>query len=438
MSRIDNSSGGEAEEQRLYNQTFRGYEKYGSLNACVGNNGAPGLPQYANGFLNASIKLCETVIDDDINNSVDDFIYPICFNLRHGLELWIKYFLSELDTLPPQGLMKPAVQDKNESQIQKSEMTKTHDINVFWSWFVYNCQRKDERFHTPNLKLQEYIRDIGQIDPTGQTFRYPYDTESRKHLVITPIINVFNLVKRIKDLSVRLGELDKLIGYLSEEYRTGTYTKKLSRAQLFNIASSLPKRSEWSSDEFANKRKKLMSEYNLGSRSFSKALDLIQGNYELASKIGLTLPLKSLKFEELKTFIESWAVFHPQFPTVDDHEISLFSPSKTHEERDALNNAVSKISKSSQADIGALFYLARSAKFSENYQDIFKEELLDINGRGEGTLVGDSYIYHFLIKTNFIPNLVRSLSLLRQKQLLDLIKNEFSFIEKEVARQCLR
>ena len=60
-------------------------------NACVGNNGAPSYLDYAKGFSRAANLLIDTVLQDgSVNYYVDELVYPVCFNMRHSVELRLK------------------------------------------------------------------------------------------------------------------------------------------------------------------------------------------------------------------------------------------------------------------------------------------------------------------------------------------------------------
>ncbi len=244
----------DSSEEVVYNSLFRGDEQLSHLNACVGNNGQPDIADYADGFINAALKLGSSVCSDYFENSVDTFIYPICFNLRHGIELWLKHFLNRLKKIRQDRLLYPRKSRTTEMVITESDLVRTHDINVFWDWFRYNSEIRDVRFVDINDRLDSFINSIGEIDATGQTFRYPYDTESKKHLTKTPIINIANLTQKISVLNQKVKELGTLLELLEHEYSTGTFTKRLSRIQIGQIAEQLPDRGSWGTQEFADKK----------------------------------------------------------------------------------------------------------------------------------------------------------------------------------------
>lgn len=425
-------------EERIFNKTFRGLQELSHFNACVGNNGQPGSPEYAAGFLDAAFLLGEKTINHEDGTTIDLFIYPIGFNMRHGVEIWLKHFLNLLKKIRTEKLVKTTQSEETEKVISESVMTQTHDVNVFWEWFRLNSEMRDKRFLELNEKLDEYITDIGQIDPTGQTFRYPFNTESQKHLVKTPIINLVNLTHRIGELKKLLEEYEFRIEAIIDEYNTGTYTKSLSRSQLSYISKQLPPKSKWSSAQFNEIKTRLKRELSVGSQEYSEALNIIQNHREFSENIGLSVPLKSATKDDLKAFLDTWLVFNSE----EERNMNAFDAAidsgLRQKKYQALENAISAIQLNSQADIGAIFYLASYPKYSETYEQLLETELVDVTNSQRD---GDSalqYLRHFLTKTNFVTNMVISLKLLGQSQLLGELQQEYEVVDKEVKRICSR
>ncbi|WP_342247873.1 hypothetical protein [Pseudomonas sp. OTU2001] len=56
-------------------------------NACVGNNGSPGYFEYSKGFSTAANLLIDQVLSRKMDLEIDDLVYPVCFNMRHSVEL---------------------------------------------------------------------------------------------------------------------------------------------------------------------------------------------------------------------------------------------------------------------------------------------------------------------------------------------------------------
>tara|TARA_R110000765_G_scaffold289438_1_gene385574 strand:+ start:175 stop:633 length:459 start_codon:yes stop_codon:yes gene_type:complete len=150
----------------MSNSVFINGEPF-SANACVGANGFINYLTYAKGYSKASNLLLAHVLHQGCID-IDSFIYPICFNMRHSIELRLKGAIDNLKKL---------AQMKNVSLT--FSLAKEHDISNTWNFFEEKSKFLDKRFVNINKKLEKSIIDIGKIDSTGQTFRYPYDTKIR-------------------------------------------------------------------------------------------------------------------------------------------------------------------------------------------------------------------------------------------------------------------
>jgi hypothetical protein len=114
--------------QRNWNALFRGDYALGAYNACVGDNGCPDLYFYADGFADSVFLLIDALTSGQ-KAMLDTLIYPICFNLRHSVELTIKgqiEDLSRLAKLRKQPLAPDTEVDKVLNQ---------HDILKLWAFF---------------------------------------------------------------------------------------------------------------------------------------------------------------------------------------------------------------------------------------------------------------------------------------------------------------
>ncbi|NYA43155.1 hypothetical protein HZI31_07545 [Serratia fonticola] len=152
--------------ERTENQIFRGMPKYSWANACVGENGQPDTYYYAHGYLEAAIILSEKVINERF--LVDTLIYPICFNFRHSIELYLKAFLDEVNALAK-------IKEVNlESEIKKFYLDKKikdvkgmHDIELIWKDLTIKTQIIDKRYAEFTQQLSPLIACISEVDPTG-------------------------------------------------------------------------------------------------------------------------------------------------------------------------------------------------------------------------------------------------------------------------------
>lgn len=63
------------------------------------------------------------------------------------------------------------------------------------------------------------------------------------------------------------------------EYSLGTFTKSLSRADIWDISKRLPVYEEWRTEKFKEVKDEIKQEYHLGSKEFSDAVNLICNDF---------------------------------------------------------------------------------------------------------------------------------------------------------------
>lgn len=287
--------------QRNWNALFRGDHQLGAYNACVGNNGSPDLYFYADGFADSVFMLVDALTTSH-RALLDTLVYPICFNLRHSVELTIKGQIQDLSQLAK--LRKqPLAPD---TDIEK--VLNQHDIMNLWIFFSDHAVKFDRRYKEKVSALDTLIRCIGETDPTGQTFRYSYSTEAKKHLTDVSLINVLVLRDQFRIIREKLEELTGLSQWLGREYSTGTYTTNLSRKDLQSIAGQLPQRNSWNdpSAGLKNIKSSIKSEYNIGSKELTEALNKIQCTRDLARIIGMPVNIPGLSVADLITLNNFW------------------------------------------------------------------------------------------------------------------------------------
>jgi hypothetical protein len=171
-----------------------------------------------------------------------------------------------------------------------------HNLEKLWMEFRDICVASDRRLSGQALLMEELILDYAEVDPTGETFRYAQNRKNNEHL--TEIGGVINL----EVLGRRFGRLSKLIEdfefesvEIVREYRTGTHTTKLSRAELFELADQLPLRSEWGkSERFESVRRAFRDKYDLSSNDFQRAIRTIEAHPQLSAIIGVELPIANV------------------------------------------------------------------------------------------------------------------------------------------------
>ena len=344
-------------------------------NACVGENGLPDYWEYAKGFSRAATILIDAALQKyGTTHPVDELVYPVCFNMRHSVELRLKGAISELTLI-----------ESRRDQALQFDLAGSHDIRNIWSFFIERSLKVDDRYKTIIDRVDKRINDISEVDATGQTFRYPQDTESRKHLVDVAIINFFVLKSSFSELEAALDDLHRLNKYLRYEYSWGTHTRRLSRKNIFELASLLPPRSTWSDESFAAKKNMIKQKFNIGSDELSKIIKCIEANFELAPKIEISIDLLGVEEADIYQFFFYWFKWNDLPPDKDtnnsinsqwgaDHMLKELSKDDSTQ-ADVWGAVQPNLTPEKLAGLSALFYFALELDFSERYTQIYESKL---------------------------------------------------------------
>jgi len=405
---------------KKFNDTFRG-DHPTHWNACVGNNGSPSYRTYAKGFANAAVILINDAI---VTRDVDQQIYPICFNMRHAVELSLKYQILMLESI------------RSESSIGQFDSAGSHDVGNIWEYCKKSAKLKDKRFGNLLNGLDGYIKDIAEIDPTGQTFRYPLNKESIKHLVDVSVISIVRLKRKFEHLIEKLDELYDLTNCLIEEYAQDTYTKSLSRKDIEEISNALPEISLWSCESFNKIRDDIKNKYSIGSRELSECLNSIKLHREFSKPLGIKIPLKSCTEEDFIRLFEGVLLVHPLKYFNKKSEGVLFD--------DVLMNRVisswdenqknqrglflilhDEFERSTLVDIFTLYDFGGVLGYSERYDHGFS-----INGEYFNDITKALFheeIAEFISKASVYKQILKALIFLNQYELVGRLDSIFNF-----------
>ena len=389
-------------------------------NACVGENGFPGYWEYAKGFSQAATILINMVLRErGLKHSVDIMVYPVCFNMRHSVELRLKDAISGLILI-----------EKCRCRNLQFDFAGSHDIGNIWAFFTEKARSVDDRYEPIISRLDKRIADIAEVDATGQTFRYPLDTESQKHLVEVSVINFVALKESFAVLEAALDDLHHLSRYLLDEYAWGFFTKRLSRKNLFELATLLPRRSAWVNESFGAIKNVLKDRFKIGSKELSESIKRIESHFELAPLIGVCVPMLGVEEVDIQEFFCHWFKQHdvPSDQDPIDLEAREWGSDGWYEaiERDSRIRAevwsTVKIDLTAEklAGVSALFYFATELCFSECYIRIYETGLEEVQlafADSEDS-VRTKY-FHLFEKTNAVSNILRSLYFLRKAELAD-------------------
>ena len=412
----------------MSNTTFIGSDPVWA-NACVGENGFINYVTYAEGFSKAANLILDRVLSN-YGNDIDSFIYPICFNMRHSIELRLKGAIEEIQKLA----------NIKGVTLSSFSLAGSHDIGNIWVYFKQNSEMLDVRFKAINNLLDKTILDIAEIDSTGQTFRYPVDVDNNTHLTEQCIISCKVLKEKFHNLEENLNNLNYLNYLLIDEYKKKTFTKKFSRAQIFNLVQELPEVSSWTKEL----KSEIRSKYSLSSNDLSKILDFVKTNYEISKFVGIKKNLMALPDELVIELSDIWVnQFYPKFRELYSGGVSssFYDPldkKRLQETKQYIDNKQKiyeylegKLTLDFVADLWALYYISRdSIKYSEDY--IFNYEYFKKDIAAEKSII--HAFNHIFSKTDFVEAIIYSLFFLQKTDIAEIIikNNDLGFYFKKI------
>jgi hypothetical protein len=158
----------------------------GHLNACVGRNGGPAdFGGYARGYFTAGRWIVERAVQERME--VDLIVYPLVMTYRQGVEAMLKQLAATLSFLCT----------------DKQKWCKTHDLTDNWGI----AKKYLPEIDVPKEEIDEadsIIKDLVEIDPKGEVFRYPLSRDCDRHLDGTSLINILVFAEGIDKLATFL------------------------------------------------------------------------------------------------------------------------------------------------------------------------------------------------------------------------------------------
>lgn len=275
-----------------------------NLNACVGTNGGLlGDYAYVLGFAQAAMALLRTAIkpprprlpvpsfeelvdDGDVGAHVDALVYPICFSARHHVELFLKRQIARLAEVRDIDVNRTALRE--------------HRLGPLLDELKRVCDATDSTLRPRLAQIEGPTRELDAFDEEGQTFRYRRSNKKRLHLKDVSHINLGTLEVGLKRLFAATEDFDDYVDVLILEYQQGSFTSKLSRRDLVELAKALPPHSTWAgSTTFEEVKADFTQRFGLSGKDFQQAVNIILSNHSMAGLVGVELSLPHLTPELL-------------------------------------------------------------------------------------------------------------------------------------------
>ena len=367
------------------NKTF-GNDTNFEFNACVGQNGFVNISDYQFGYYLAVNIIIDFLKQD--TGYIDPLIYPLLFSARHSIELFMKEIINHLETINK--MINKKIEYKNHILF--------HDISILWD-YLKSLALFDKRIREPVNQLDEYITDYFDIDLTGETFRYPFDTNNKHHLDDFSVINVLKFEKRFKKMNSIIEYIYFIINRLKNEYDTGTFICGLSRQEIEEISKKLPQKSKWTEPSFDNISDQIKLEYNiLSNKSYSKIIDLIKKHKEFSYNIGIIKVSTVLTKDDYNFYKEKYLNEHAngQPKGIQMNELKkllklkskkfsdfLFNINKKNKliktnqkpfwmrKHEFVNSIINKLTLESIASLCAFYEIGHNNLYSEQYEKAF-------------------------------------------------------------------
>ena len=264
--------------------------------ACVGENGGTTDEDIRNGFKRTVELLTESLKD---GQEVEDLlVYPIVYNARHSIELSLKIVIKMLWEIEE----KKGIKYSDEIIAERKKKIHTHNIEELYKMA---CENKniDRRIPAYFENIEDMIR-FYYFDEEGDAFKYELNKENQPHMIKNKIshISIVLLETEFKEVMEKFDELIYFLRNCMDEYSLGTFTKNLSRTDIWDISKRLPDYEEWKTEEFREIKEEIKQEYHLGSKEFSEAVNLIKKNRFFSENIGCEKIFGTITQEELKEY----------------------------------------------------------------------------------------------------------------------------------------
>lgn len=325
-------------------------------NALIGDQGDP--ENYVDGYIEAALELTEAVLVKRQFAKRDTLILPILYNIRHGVELTLKFLITNLQALG----------------VDITPRSRDHNITEDYGLLVAT-NVGDEMLRSLISDLAPYVRSLAAIDDDGQMLRYAETQDGKRSLAGRNHANLLLVHTSVKELAGLLSRLRYRAIDLRDERSTGSFTQDCSRRDLAEIAKMLPPRNKWAEEAFTQAKDAVKQRYSIGSNKFSDALKIIEKHREIGQLIGLSFDLLHLTDDHAIFVIEQWLTTYTPpsgevidlFDYLENHWEEIEAASRARNE--AITQITNALSLDEIADLKAIFYIGRDRIPVEYYEE---------------------------------------------------------------------
>lgn len=382
--------------------------------ACVGENGGTTDEDIRNGFKRTVELLTESLKD---GQEVEDLlVYPIVYNARHSIELSLKIVIKMLWEIEG----KKGIKYSDEIIAERKKKIHTHNIEELYKMA---CENKniDRRIPAYFENIEDMIR-FYYFDEEGDAFKYELNKENQPHMIKNKIshISIVLLETEFKEVMEKFDELIYFLRNCMDEYSLGTFTKNLSRTDIWDISKRLPDYEEWRTEKFREIKEEIKQEYHLGSKEFSEAVNLIKKNRFFSTNIGCEKIFGTITQEELKEYASLVKYYFEKNKFKEGNVTEWYKLDGVQQNAEILKKYLSNSSMETLNTLLCFYDMSNSSLAVEKLEDVYEYIV--------GSSFDEMYIIRKLKQKNACLRIINGMKKCGQvtyaKQLQDALKEE--------------
>ena len=382
--------------------------------ACVGDNGGTTDDDIRNGFKRTVELLTESLKD---GQEVEDLlVYPIVYNARHSIELSLKIVIKMLWEIEG----KKGIKYSDEIIAERKKKIHTHNIEELYKMA---CENKniDRRIPAYFENIEDMIR-FYYFDEEGDAFKYELNKENQPHMIKNKIshISIVLLETEFKEVMEKFDELIYFLRNCMDEYSLGTFTKNLSRTDIWDISKRLPDYEEWRTEKFREIKEEIKQEYHLGSKEFSEAVNLIKKNRFFSENIGCEKIFGTITQEELKEYASLVKYYFEKNKFKEGNVTEWYKLDGVQQNAEILKKYLSNSSMETLNTLLCFYDMSNSSLAVEKLEDVYEYIV--------GSSFDEMYIIRKLKQKNACLRIINGMKKCGQvtyaKQLQDALKEE--------------
>lgn len=380
--------------------------------ACVGENGGTTDEDIRNGFKRTVELLTESLKD---GQEVEDLlVYPIVYNARHSIELSLKIVIKMLWEIEG----KKGIKYSDEIIAERKKKIHTHNIEELYKMA---CENKniDRRIPAYFENIEDMIR-FYYFDEEGDAFKYELNKENQPHMIKNKIshISIVLLETEFKEVMEKFDELIYFLRNCMDEYSLGTFTKNLSRTDIWDISKRLPDYEEWRTEKFREIKEELKQEYHLGSKEFSEAVNLIKKNRFFSENIGCEKIFGTITQEELKEYASLVKYYFEKNKFKEGNVTEWYKLDGVQQNAEILKKYLSNSSMETLNTLLCFYDMSNSSLAVEKLEDVYEYIV--------GSSFDEMYIIRKLKQKNACLRIINGVPSVKFRRLLHMQNSHYS------------